>query len=53
MEMRLTVAELVRRFKFYTPEHLVTDMTPAHGFVTRPKGNKYMVMVERINEQHV
>jgi hypothetical protein len=49
MEMRLTVAELVRRFQFHTPEHLVNDMTPAHGFVTRPKSNKYMVIVERID----
>jgi hypothetical protein len=49
MVMRLTVAELVRRFKFYTPEHLVTDMTPAHGFVIRPKDNKYMAMVECID----
>jgi cytochrome P450 len=49
MEMRLTVAELVRHFRFTTPEHLITDMTPVWRFVTRPKGNKYMVMVERVD----
>jgi hypothetical protein len=49
MEMRLAIAEFIRRFKFHTPEHLVTDMTPAHKFITRPKGNKYMVILERLN----
>ncbi|RKP04624.1 cytochrome P450 [Thamnocephalis sphaerospora] len=49
MEMRLTIAELVRHFAFEIPPHLQTDMTPVNRFIYRPKDNKYVVLPHRID----
>ncbi|KAI9591942.1 cytochrome P450 [Syncephalis fuscata] len=46
MEIRLTVAELVRRFDFTAmPDN---DMTPVNWFILRPRASKYMVKPQRI-----
>jgi hypothetical protein len=49
MELRLTVAELIRHFDFSVPPELLTDMTPIQRFICRPKDNKYLVKVDRID----
>jgi cytochrome P450 len=44
MEIRVTIAELVRHFDFEVPDHLKVDMTPVQRFLYRPKGDKYLVI---------
>ncbi|RKP08696.1 cytochrome P450 [Thamnocephalis sphaerospora] len=44
MEMRLTIAEVVRRFALDTPPHLMTDMTPMYRTTCLPVGKKWLVL---------
>ncbi|KAI9597819.1 cytochrome P450 [Syncephalis fuscata] len=49
MELRLLLANLMRRFDYNVPAGAETDMTPVTYFTLQPRGRKYLVQVKPSN----